>query len=136
VIPAGTVNETVAGGWDVLPTLAEFAGQPRPANIDGLSLATVLRGGRREREHPFLYWDYGHVRESFLQAVRSGNWKAVRNSITSPIELYDLAADPGETRDRAPQEPVIVERMAALMARALVPSPDYPIKSPATAAGR
>ena len=129
VIPAGAVNDTVCGGWDILPTLAELAGAAAPSGIDGISLAPVLRGQTRAREHEFLYWDYGHTRPAFLQAVRAGDWKAVRNAVARPLELYHLAADPGETRDVAADNPEVVNRMKALMTQAFVPSPDYPIAS-------
>ena len=133
VIAPGGVSGVVAGHWDVLPTLAELAGAPVPEDIDGLSLAPVFRGGARPREHEFLYWDYGHTRDAFLQAVRAGDWKAVRPALNQPTELYDLAADPGESRDLAPQRPEVIARMEGLMQRAFEPSPDYPLKS---AAGR
>lgn len=127
VVPAGRVDHTVCGGWDILPTFAELAGQPVPPHVDGISLAPVLRGRPLARPREFLYWDYGHTRSAFQQAVRTGDWKAVRGSIQGPIELYDLSTDPGETRDVASRHPAVVERMRALMARAYVPSPDYPI---------
>jgi arylsulfatase A len=125
----------VSGGWDILPTLAELAGAvPRPG-IDGLSLAPVLRGRPRAREHAYLYWDYGHARAAFLQAVRAGRWKAVRPSLAAAMELYDLSVDPGEARDVAAQHPAIVKEMEVRMAEAYVPTPDYPIASAARAGG-
>lgn len=137
VVPAGRVNATVCGGWDLLPTFAELAGQPVPAQVDGLSLASVLRGQPLGRTREYLYWDYGHARSVFMQAVRVGDWKAVRNGLDRPIELYDLAADPGETRDVAAQHPAVVGRLRDQMAKAYVPSPDYPIASGSIApAGR
>jgi arylsulfatase A-like enzyme len=128
-IAPGSVSDTVAAGWDLLPTLAELAGAPVPADLDGLSLAPVLRGRPRAREHEFLYWDYGHAREAFLQAVRAGGWKAVRPALDRPTELYDLAGDPGETRNLAAERPDVVARLEGLMRRAYVPSPAFPIKT-------
>ena len=129
VIAPGLVSTEVSANWDLLPTLAELAGAPVPQGVDGLSLAPVLRGRPRPRGHELLYWDYGHTRGAFLQAVRSGDWKAVRPSLGAPIELYDLANDPAESRDLAPSRPEVVTRLEALMRRAYEPSPDYPVKS-------
>lgn len=129
VIKAGVVNETVGGFVDVMPTFAELAGTTAPAGIDGISLAPVLAGSRSARSREYLYWDYGHVRSQFLQAARAGKWKAVRNGLDRPIELYDLEQDPAESRDVAGQHPEIAARMKAILAEAFVPSPDYPVQS-------
>jgi arylsulfatase A-like enzyme len=131
VIAPGQVSRVLAGHWDILPTLAELAGAPPGGDIDGISLASVFRGRPRPREHEFLYWDYGHTRDAFLQAVRAGDWKAVRTALNRPTELYDLAADPGESRDLARERPEIVARLEGLMRQAFEPSPDYPLKSAA-----
>ena len=37
--------------------------------------------------------------------MRRGNWKAVRPKFDGALELYDLAADPAETRDLAAEKP-------------------------------
>ena len=55
--------------------------------------------GRPAPSHEFLYWEF-HER-GFQQAVRMGKWKAMRLKNGVPLELYDLDADVGETRDVA-----------------------------------
>lgn len=97
-IPAGRVSHHPWAHWDVLPTLAELAGARTPNGLDGLSMARALRG-RRQSTHPYFYWEF-HER-GFQQAVRMGRWKAVRLKPGSPVELYDLNADPKEQRDVA-----------------------------------
>ena len=128
VIPPGSVSHTMSGGWDLLPTLAEATGQAVPEDIDGISLLPVLRGGTPRKAHDFLYWDYGHVRGNFEQAVRAADWKAVRYGLNGPVELYNLNSDPSESRNVAAQNPDVVKRMSGLLERAYVPSPDYPMK--------
>ena len=39
-------------------------------------------------------------------AIREADAKAIVNTATGKTELYDLAADPGETRDLAAAEPL------------------------------
>jgi arylsulfatase A-like enzyme len=121
------VSDTVCAFWDFLPTAAELAGLPAPKTTDGISLVPALLGQAR-REHEYLYWDYGHVRERFLQAVRRGQWKAVRNGSQAPVELYDLAADPRESRDLAAAQPKLAAELQGLMDAAMTLSPDYPIR--------
>jgi len=118
---------------DILPTLARLAGAnlpPRP--IDGGDLSPLLsgvEGARSPHEALFFYWDQA------LQAVRSGKWKlhfphayntlggnkggtggvpvAYQKSAIG-LELFDLEADVGETKDVADQNPEVVARLKAL----------------------
>jgi arylsulfatase A-like enzyme len=107
--------------------LAQIAGLPTPSNIDGISILPGLLG-HKQKQHEYLYWDYGHVRETFKQALRLGCWKAVRIGVNQPLELYHLKDDPGETTDVAAKHPEIVKKIKSLMVRAYAYSPDYPIK--------
>ena len=68
-------------------------------------MARALRG-EQQPAHDFLYWEF-HER-GFQQAVRMGRWKAVRLKKDAPLELYDLAADPGEQHDVAAANPEVV----------------------------
>ncbi|MBI4603746.1 MAG: sulfatase-like hydrolase/transferase [Planctomycetes bacterium] len=128
-IRAGSVSDHVAAFQDVLPTLAELAGAPRPAAIDGISLVPTLLGEGEQRRHEHLYWEipsYGGQ-----QALRSGRLKAVRKDIAKgggKLELYDLEADPGETRDLAAERPEEAKRLEALLRAARTPSPEFPFK--------
>ena len=62
-------------------------------------------------------------------AARLGHWKAVRLNLAAtpngPIELYDLATDPGEKHDVAQQQPALVARFAQIFAQAHMPSPVF-----------
>ena len=126
-VPAGKVSDQVWAFWDVLPTLAELAGAEPPRGLDGISLAPMLLGQPQTRQHEYLYWDYGHTRGKYLQAVRIGDWKGVRNGVGSPLELYNLKIDLGETRDVAPAHPEVVERIQQVMTNAGQADPNYPI---------
>ena len=129
-VPAGRVSDQVFAFWDILPTLAELAGLPPPEGIDGISMLPALLGQPQEG-HEFLYWDYGHVRRTFKQAVRMGEWKGVRNGVRAPLELYDLRDDIGEARDVASAHPEVVQRIEELMEAARTDVPEYPIREQA-----
>lgn len=126
-IKPGTESKHACAFWDFLPTAAELAGLPAPQSTDGISFVPEMLG-KPQAKHEYLYWDYAHTRGNFMQAVRQGNWKAVRNGPDSAIELYDLQSDPAEASDVAADHPAIANRLSELMAQALVPSPAYPIK--------
>src|SRR5215470_13386084 len=123
-IKAGAKSDQVWAHWDLLPTAAEIAGVKPPANIDGISMLNALLG-RRQRNHEFLYWEF-HER-GFSQAVRMGDWKAVRRSQDSPLELYDLKNDIGEQNDVAVKHPEVVKKIEDYLKTARTESELWPI---------
>ncbi len=124
-IPAGRVSSHPWAHWDMLPTLGEIAGAAIPSGIDGLSMTRALRG-QEQPAHGFLYWEF-HER-GFQQAVRMGSWKAIRLKKDAPLELYNLAADPGEQRDVAANNPTVVARIEEYLKTARTDSARWPIK--------
>ena len=123
-IKGGAKSDQVWAHWDLLPTLAEIAGVKPPANIDGISMLNALLG-RRQRNHEFLYWEF-HER-GFSQAARMGDWKAVRKSPDSPLELYDLKNDLGEQNDVAAKHPEVVKKIEDYLRTARTESELWPI---------
>ncbi|MBV9868033.1 MAG: arylsulfatase [Abitibacteriaceae bacterium] len=131
-IKAGAVSDQVWAFWDFLPTAAAIAGKPAPANIDGISMLPALLG-KPQQNHDYLYWEF--YERGFEQAVRLGDWKAVRHGLHLPIELYDLKADLGEKNNIAAQHPEVVAKVADILKAAHTDSPQFPIpadKSPAS----
>jgi arylsulfatase A-like enzyme len=123
-VPAGRESDQVWAFWDILPTLAETAGLPAVEAIDGLSMLPTLLSEEQRKIHEYLYWDYGHARDTFNQAARWGDWKGVRNGLNSPIELYDLALDPGEKENVAGRRPEVVRQIESILSEAFSPAPD------------
>ena len=65
-------------------------------------------------------------------SVQSGSHKLIR-SLVPPFEeeLYDLAADPGETRDLSGERPELLEKLRGLLAEhARRNLPDGPLAVP------
>jgi len=122
-IPVGRVSDHIWAHWDVLPTLAEIAGAPVPRAIDGVPMTRALRG-EPQPTHEFFYWEF-HER-GFQQAVRMGNWKAVRLKSDAPLELYDLASDPAEAKDVAASHADIVTRIQSYLRHARTESARWP----------
>lgn len=136
-IPAGTSTDLMASTLDLLPTFAALAGKPfkpqRP--IDGVDVSGLfarhppLASPRKD----FAYYGYFNSEQQYretdevlLHAVRQGRWKyyvkptqflqvGTETYLNIPQgALYDLDADPGETRNTAPQHPQVVRRMQEL----------------------
>lgn len=126
-VAPGTSSSVLCAGWDLMPTLLEACGVEPPAGIDGQNLVPLLTGGAAPVRDE-LYWEYPD--NGGWQAARLGNWKALRRNlkknIPGALELYDLASDPGETRDVAAQHPDLSKRALKLFAsRTESPIPEW-----------
>lgn len=120
-IPAGRVDEaTVIGAVDLFPTFCGVAGIPAPEG-DGEDMGRALLGTPATRSRPLL-WEYGSFaptlppgkreHRSPTLAVRDGRWKLLVNADGSRRELYDLGADPAESRNLADAERATADRLA------------------------
>lgn len=99
----GRTDDTPVNSIDLLPTAFDLAGQPTSgAGFDGVSLAPLLTGSGPVRRDT-LFWVYPHhIGQTHPHAaVREGDLKLVQHLRDGRVELYDLAADPGETDDLA-----------------------------------
>jgi arylsulfatase A-like enzyme len=123
-IEAGQTSDQVWAFWDLLPTAAEIAGAQPPAGIDGISMLPAMLG-KPQKDHEYLYWEF--FERGFHQAVRKGNWKAVRHGLDGPVELYDLDNDLQETRDVASDNAAIVRQMEEILRTARSESREFPI---------
>jgi uncharacterized sulfatase len=125
-VKAGGTTDFVTAFWDFPSTAAELAGatDKLPAKLDGQSIVPTLLG-REQRPPEHVYFEF-HER-GFAQAVRMGDWKAVRQGTKKPVELYDLKTDLGESTDVAAGHPDVVKRAQVLFETARTDSPDFPI---------
>jgi len=115
--------------WDFLPTAADIAGakEKLPTNIDGQSILPTLLG-KSQKPHEFFYWEF-HEKGS-KQAVRMGDWKAVRLALDKPLELYNLKTDLGETNNVAAAHAGVVAKIEAYLKSARTDSPKWPLTLP------
>lgn len=125
-IPANKVNDEPWAFWDFLPTAVELANAKLPDDFktDGVSLVSFLKGGMVPNRDCF-YWELHEGTP--IQAVRFGDWKAVRNAPGSKIELFDLKSDPGEKNDLAAQMTDLVLKAEKLMRTSRIDDPNWPM---------
>jgi arylsulfatase A-like enzyme len=125
-IAPGTTSDHVWAFWDLLPTACDLAGVPTPPGLDGISIAPTLSGRGEQKRHDFLYWEFHEG--GFKQAVRHGTWKAIRQAPGAALELYDVAADPGEAKDVAAAHPEVVRRVEEYLRTARTDSAEFPVR--------
>lgn len=118
-LPAGRRVRVPVGLVDVAPTLLELAGLAPLGAADGRSLAASARGGPEPEPRPIFGdrhlvaedtgWDRGTK-----SSVRTPQWKYIRAS-DAPAELYELAVDPGELRNRHAERPEVAAALSGLL---------------------
>jgi len=128
MVKAGTTSEHVWAFWDVFPTLCDIAGSDAPKNLDGVSFLPTLTRKGEQKSHEFLYWEFHEG--GTTQAVRHGNWKAIRPAPGAALELYDVTKDNGEKTNVAKDNPVVVAKIEAYLKTARTESKDWPIRDP------
>lgn len=130
-VTANRISKAMVSTIDLMPTILELCKVPVRSSIDGLSFAPLLLDTRIDshRQQVFAEMKY-HVKDAAMRAVRSENWKAIKNLSDTPLglgdvqdeewakrlgqredqrwlrsrppfELYDLETDPNETRNLA-----------------------------------
>lgn len=124
-VPAGKTSEFIWAFWDFLPTAAQLAGAAAPSGIDGISFVDGLTG-KSAANRRTLYWEF-HER-GFHQAVRRDNWKLVRQGPRQQVELYDVAADIGETHDLARDKAAVVRELEPLFQSMRTESARFPVR--------
>ena len=125
-VQAGTKTNQITAFWDILPTLSQLTKTKLPVKTDGISILPTLFSEKGQKQHKYLYWEFHE--EGGRQAIRKGNWKAIRQHIAGgkpTFELYDLSKDIHEDNDVSAQFPQVAKEMKNLMDKARTESPIF-----------
>ena len=121
LVPAGTISNVVTSTPDFYPTFLELAGAApsEPGELDATSLVPILEGGTIDapRDLYFVRREGGRAYggKSYEALIR-GEWKLMQNDPYSPLELYNLNNDPGETTNLASKAPKVFNELSAALA--------------------
>lgn len=97
-ITPGKRSDTLCYLYDIFPTLCDMLEIDIPGTVDGISLASLLTGGKIE-ERESLCFAY----KNFQRAVRTDRWKLCMYNVDGSrhTQLFDLQNDPRETDNLA-----------------------------------
>ena len=118
----GTTCDVPVVSTDFYPTFLEMAGLPRrqDEHVDGKSLVPLLRAPEQATlDRETIYWHYPHYGNQGGapgSALRQGDLKLIEHFEDGRVELFDLAADPGETNDLAAARADTTARLRARLA--------------------
>ena len=104
-------SEAMCYLFDVLPTLGKLCGVATPPGSNGREFTAVLKDPSQPAR-PFLMFGY----KSIQKALNDGRWKLIRYPHVDRTQLFDLQADPYETKDLAAQ-PEHAERIKAMLSK-------------------
>jgi arylsulfatase A-like enzyme len=115
---AGGTRQALVCLADIVPTLLSAAGLDSPPGLDGRDLGPLLRG-ERSAVRDELVLSYSHY-----HALLSGPHKYCYATNGGAELLFDLATDPGETRElaRLPASSALRERLRHRLAELLAAS--------------
>lgn len=126
-VPAGAVSHETLCLTDVMATVAALTGATlaKDAARDSYNLLPVLEGAntfaptREATVHHSINGMFA-IRQGpwkFIDGQGSGGWTKGIEENAPPGQLYNLASDPGETKNLFAEHPEIVERLAVLLER-------------------
>ena len=97
---------------DWMPSLMRLIGVVPKSDLkwDGRDIWPILTGRRTNPAPRTIYWQF--TRDS---AGRHGHWKLISPKSGRKVELYNLAADPNETRNWAPKDPARTTQLRKLL---------------------
>jgi arylsulfatase A-like enzyme len=115
---SGLWNQNFVHVTDIMPTLLEIADVEYPVQFKGKSIHPLIGKSMRSTLKNIktnIHANDGMGYELFeMKAYIEGNWKILRLPLpmgTGNWELYDIAADPGETTDLSSKYPDIKEQL-------------------------
>ncbi len=125
VVAAGTSSNVPTIHVDLYPTWLELAGAPAPEHVlDGESLVSLWKTPASSLKRPAIFQHFpGYLgsgkqywRTTPVTIMQQGDWKLMEFLEDHHLELYNLDADIGETRNLAMMEPERARDMHAQMA--------------------
>ena len=121
---------------DLAPTILDLVGGGELPHAQGSSLVGLLRGDAESKQTPRPVYSETlfprtYLKFSQLRSLRAEGWKYIH---ADPPELYNVAADPRETRNLADEQPDRVRDMREALRQIIADTPRVAARDDATRA--
>ena len=114
--PPGAVCDEPVITVDYYPTILEITGvggdADHNADVDGVSLVSILKDPTSSLDREAIYWHYPHYHPGGSvphSVIRAGDFRLVEFQREQRVELYNLKEDIGETNDLAEKMPALAD---------------------------
>lgn len=105
---------------DIFPTIIDMAGLKPLQHVCGQSLLPRLRGEQKKTERPVIVEIFAdHANSKFRISLVSGRYKLMVDARKRQRSLFDLKADPEETKDLVETQPDTLQKLEQELARIL-----------------
>ena len=111
-LKAARTTDVPSSTSDYFPTVLDALGftmTGRPEPLDGVSLMPLIEGRMTERPRPIAFESGGQI------ALIDNRYKLITQGKGNAWMLFDLVADPSETKDLAAEKPEIARKMRATL---------------------
>ncbi|RXP44533.1 DUF4976 domain-containing protein [Lutibacter sp. HS1-25] len=122
VTQENSTTDAIVTGTDYYPTLVDMANlNPHPEQyLDGVSFAEVLKGTNTKDNERTVFWHSPLPRptstgDTANTTVRKGDFKLLDFYEDGYVELYNIAKDPGETKNLAASMPEKTKELTKLI---------------------
>ena len=116
IFPGCVCDAFVTHEIDLARTILEVAGAEVPPTFEGMNLIRVLNGQDEQRRDIFAQYQGCQMGLYSCRMIRNREWKYVWNPTSAVDELYQVADDPGEIRNRI-SDPLALPALSALRRR-------------------
>lgn len=115
----GSKVDTTVGQTDILPTLLDYIGAPVPAAVQGRTLLPLIAEGAMSLDGAGISYALLDMDGREVESVTTAERKLIRyleyDRPRAPMELFELATDPGEQSDLSAAQPVWTGYLASLL---------------------
>jgi arylsulfatase A-like enzyme len=123
-LPQGKVIESQVKSIDIMPTILDVLDISYSGDMEGKSLLPLIKNDKEDKSRDYIFVEKDNVDPFEKAIIKNNEWKLIFAGDKSAskdimrkghLELYNLKADPGESRNLVTQEQEILKEMSGVL---------------------